>query len=150
MISSNGVSKDSGTADILGPMFIGFESVKPAIHQAINPDHETALLSKYPPYSVCEMPEFFVVEIAVAGFAATDLSVTNISGTIVVTGNRTRRLSDVLYNGMGQYSFRKTFYLGRGASEDGITAILENGILSIAIRKKLNVVVTATVIQIQN
>ena len=148
MISSNHV--DSGIADILGPMFIGFESVKPAIHQAIHPDHETTLLSKYPLYSVYETPGHFVVEIAVAGFADTDLSVTHKTvGVIEVQGNRARPLSDVLYNGLGLYSFRKVFYLGRGASEDGIMAELKNGLLTIAIKKKFNVVVAVTDIPIQ-
>lgn len=88
----------------------------------------------YPPYNVLKLDEtHFVVEVAVAGFAETELDVELKDGILVVSGEREKQeeTPEYLHRGISARSFVRKFTLADNVEVRAAT--VKNGILSVAL-----------------
>ena len=115
----------------------------PAIHRhaigfdrIINELNRTFANSKadnYPPHNVIQLDDnHYVIEVAVAGFAESELDVELVENILTVRGEQDKNKSDerkYLHRGISSRNFTKTFPLGESIQVRGAT--VTNGILAI-------------------
>jgi molecular chaperone IbpA len=94
----------------------------------------------YPPYNVVRLSEdSYRIELAVAGFADTDLTIESEQNNLTITGNHTGTSandeSEYLHRGIAERGFERRFQLADHVIIDG--AELANGLLSISLRREL-------------
>lgn len=115
------------TADMLNdPFFIGFDSLLNRLNTA------NTAISNYPPYNIAKMSEnSYVIELAVAGFAESELDVTVHNGTLVVKGETTPKDQEpkYLHRGIAARNFSRSFTLADTVEVVG--AQVYNGMLQI-------------------
>lgn len=118
----------------LGRSAIGFERMFDLLRA-----NEGESTDTYPPYNIEKLGEdHYRIALAVAGFAESDLSVTQESNLLTVTGTRTEESDKgtaYLYRGIAGRPFTRQFSLAdyvhvRGAS-------LSNGLLTIDLEREL-------------
>ena len=122
----------SGTLNTIfnDPFFVGFQ---PTVNTWTN--FYTNSQPSYPPYNVIKQDEdTYIVEIALAGFDKSDLSVTVDNGNLIVKGEKEKK-DDVefTHKGIANRSFTRSFALGEFMEITG--AEFENGMLSITIER---------------
>jgi len=118
----------------LSPLYrstVGFDRLFALMDQAPNVD---TAAGGYPPYNIEKTAENgYRISIAVAGFAADDLTIEAREQALVVKGQRTDREDvtkrDYLFQGIAARSFERRFQLADFVSVTG--ASLENGLLHI-------------------
>lgn len=109
------------------PFFIGFG---PNVNTWTN----VTTQNNYPPYNVIKEDEdTYIVELALAGFDRSDLSVTVDNGNLIVKGEKEKKEVDFKHKGIATRSFTRSFALGEYMEVTGAT--LENGMLSITIER---------------
>ena len=93
----------------------------------------------YPPYNIFKSSEdTFKIEIAVAGFKNNELEVIKEGTNLFVSGNPTAETEDVIQwirRKLAKRSFKLSFTLGEDVNL--INACLEDGILSIALKREI-------------
>ena len=110
------------------PFFIGFQ---PNVQTWTN----VTTQNNYPPYNVIKQDEdTYIVELALAGFDKSDLSVTVDNGNLIVKGEKEKK-DDVefTHKGIANRSFTRSFALGEFMEITG--AEFENGMLSITVER---------------
>lgn len=113
--------------------FIGFE--ESAKQFKVLHDEVTKNIPNYPPYNIRKNSEnSYTIELAVAGFAESEIDVTIDSGKLIIKGNVADSLEDnFLFKGIATRAFTRAF-----AIDDHIevkTAELFNGMLKIALER---------------
>lgn len=109
------------------PFFIGFQP-------NISTWSHVAKQDNYPPYNVIKQDEdTYVVEVALAGFDKSDLSVTVDNGNLIVKGDREKEEIEFQHKGIATRSFVRSFALGEYMEVTG--ADFENGMLSVTIER---------------
>lgn len=110
------------------PFFIGFQP-------NVNTWTHVTTQNNYPPYNVIkEDDDTYIVEIALAGFDKSDLSVTVDNGNLIVKGEKENK-DDVefTHKGIATRSFTRSFALGEFMEITG--AEFENGMLSVTVER---------------
>lgn len=111
---------------------VGFDSVFDEILRTTNQN------SNYPPYNIVKHGEDkFVIELAIAGFADSEVDITVEKNQLVVKGEKQIELTDstqtieYVHRGISARSFVRSWTLADYVEVSG--AKIENGILSIAL-----------------
>lgn len=107
------------------PFFLGFEETRSLLERVAKAGAEG-----YPPYNVEQLDEDRVrVTLAVAGFAADQLSVTVEGRQLTVSGKREGEDKTYLHRGIAARGFVRSFVLADGLEVAG--ASLEHGLLHV-------------------
>ena len=121
----------TGSHWINNPYLIGFENVFPKFDQVIKSNEGT-----FPPYNVRKIDDNnFVIELAVAGFAEKDLTITEQDGNLTIVGEKAEDESDYLYKGIAARKFTRTYALSEYVKTT--SASLKDGILFVTLKKDL-------------
>jgi molecular chaperone IbpA len=125
----------------LSPLYrstVGFDRLFSMIDQAAGLDS----MPSYPPYNIERTGEnAYRISVAVAGFAAGDLSIETKENTLTIRGSRERRDEDeapkreILYQGIAARAFERRFQLADHVHVTGAT--LENGLLHVDLLREL-------------
>jgi molecular chaperone IbpA len=125
----------------LSPLYrstIGFDRLFNMIDQAAG--FESA--PSYPPYNIERTGEnAYRISVAVAGFAANDLSIETKENTLTIRGSREREADsqtanrEMLYQGIAARAFERRFQLADHVQVTG--ASLENGLLHVDLLREL-------------
>jgi molecular chaperone IbpA len=125
----------------LSPLYrstIGFDRLFSMIDQAAGLD----TMPSYPPYNIERTGEnAYRISVAVAGFAAADLSIETKENTLTIRGSRERHDEDapskreILYQGIAARAFERRFQLADHVHVTG--AALENGLLHVDLLREL-------------
>lgn len=94
------------------PFSVGFDGMWKRLNQFQDSLVKTA--SNYPPYNIRKVDENrYTIELAVAGFAQTDLDVVLDDGILKITGklNHDDTNTNFLYKGIAERAFTRTFKL---------------------------------------
>lgn len=94
----------------------------------------------YPPYNVVRLSDdAYRIELAVAGFAQSDLNIETEQNRLTITGSHAHKSandpSDYLHRGIAERGFERRFQLADHVVIDG--AELAHGMLSISLRREL-------------
>lgn len=92
--------------------------------------------STYPPYNIVKKGDSYHVELGVAGFDRSELTVTLESGELTVTGQKDTKEEGAQYlvHSLAGRSFKKVFALEPHHYVDRVT--LKNGVLVIVVQEK--------------
>jgi len=93
------------------PFFIGFDDVWKRLNLAAS---QTATATTYPPYNIRKIEDNrYVLELAVAGFARTDIDIDIAAGVLKIVGkiNHVEKESRFLHRGIAERAFTRTFNL---------------------------------------
>ena len=116
------------------PYLIGFENVFPKFDQVIKSNEGT-----FPPYNVRKIDDNnFVIELAVAGFAETDLTITEQDSHLTIVGEKAEGVPMSLgyvYKGIAARKFTRTYALSEYVRTT--SASLKDGILFVTLKKDL-------------
>ncbi|MCI0467308.1 MAG: Hsp20 family protein [Beijerinckiaceae bacterium] len=125
----------------LSPLYrstIGFDRLFNMIDQAAGFD----AVPGYPPYNIERTGEnAYRISVAVAGFAATDLSIETKENALTIRGSRERESEsetadrEILYQGIAARAFERRFQLADHVQVTG--ASLENGLLHVDLLREL-------------
>lgn len=117
--------------DALAKDFIGSETLA----NQINSFYEGRNSTSFPPYNVIETDIGFSIEIAVAGFRKSDITITNEDYKLTVTGaNRELPSNDkYIYRGIASREFERVFLIRENIIVKGAT--FEDGILTVTLEK---------------
>jgi len=124
----------------LSPLYrstIGFDRLFNMIDQAAGLE----AVPTYPPYNIERTGEnAYRISVAVAGFAAPDLSIESKENTLTIRGSRERDAeaaakTEMLYQGIAARSFERRFQLADHVHVSGAT--LENGLLHVDLVREL-------------
>jgi len=111
---------------------IGFDRVFDELNRAFANSKSDG---NYPPYNVVQLNDTqYVIEVAVAGFAETELDVELKDSTLVVKGEKTKEEGseiNYLHKGISNRNFTRNITLAENVEVRGAT--VKNGILSVAL-----------------
>lgn len=113
--------------------FIGFDHIFDEL-QRISSHAKDA----YPPYNVVKLSDdFFVIELAVAGFSKEDITVTTKDHILTISGDRELRRdpSEYVHHGISTRKFTKSLRISEYT--DVVGADLVDGILSVNLRVRV-------------
>jgi molecular chaperone IbpA len=109
------------------PFFIGFGP-------NINTWSHVTRQDNYPPYNVIkEDDDTYIVELALAGFDKSDISVTVDNGNLIVKGETEKKEAEFQHKGIATRSFTRSFALGEYM--EVTSAEFENGMLSVTVER---------------
>lgn len=111
------------------PLLLGFEPLERLVERTARAGAEG-----YPPFNIeLVEPNRFIITIAVAGFAESDLTITLEDRQLVVRGQQSDpdEARVFLHRGIATRQFRRVFALADGVDVSG--AALENGLLQITL-----------------
>lgn len=116
----------------LYPSVVGFDRLLDTFDTMLTEKPAT-----FPPHNIVKVDENnYLVELAVAGFAESEITIEVLKNTLTIKGEKTYDdTRNYLHRGIGTRSFKKTVTLADTVQVDG--ASLENGILTV---KLVNVV----------
>jgi len=102
------------TKDVLSllnsPFFVGFDRVYDRLHE-FN-DNVSKNIPSYPPYNIRKVDENkYVVELAVAGFAKSDIEIEVKDDVLKITGSTKDDAENFLYRGIANRAFTRNFNL---------------------------------------
>ncbi|MBP1181185.1 Hsp20 family protein [Methylobacterium sp. PvR107] len=121
----------------VSPLFrssIGFDRLLELLNQADRVETSAA----WPPYNIERVAEDqYRITMAVAGFTADEIDLTQQDTTLLVSGQKAAPEGGThfLYRGIAARSFRQTFNLAEHVKVVG--ASLENGLLTVALRREV-------------
>ena len=111
------------------PTFLGFDSMFERLNQTF--DHQP---STYPPHNVLKNGEDeVVVELALAGYAADDISIQVKEEQLIIIGEKPNNKNEYLHHGISAKKFKKQFTLGEYMVVQN--ASFENGLLKVYIER---------------
>lgn len=112
--------------------FVGFDDQFNRI--AKMHDELTKNIPNYPPYNILKVDDNkYVIELAVAGFAKSDIEITLEDNKVIIKGNTNEEEGTFLWKGIANRAFTRTF-----AIDDQIEikdAAILNGMLKIALER---------------
>lgn len=111
------------------PFFIGFDEVWKRLNLAAG---QATTAVTYPPYNIRKIEEHrYVLELAVAGFARTDIDIDIAAGVLKIVGkiNRVDKESLFLHRGIAERAFTRTFNLADNVKVQNAEMI--NGMLRV-------------------
>ena len=115
------------TPSLFRQMVIGFDDFFDSIHN---------VEKTYPPYNIQRTgDDIYTLEMAVAGFKKSDISVSIENNVLKVTGEQTKTEADYIHKGMATRNFLRTFSLARHMEVD--QAKMEDGLLKVKIIRNL-------------
>ena len=123
----------------LRPTFFGLEREFDEIFRALG--SSTVARSSYPPYNIIKDGEFdYIVEVAVAGFEKSELSVQTEDGRLYITGGASSEASsesdeNVLYRGIAKRKFSLNFFIAD--TIEIVSAELKDGLLNIKLHNNV-------------
>ena len=111
---------------------VGFDQLFSMLDQVSGA--ESAAAPGYPPYNIKRSGEnAYNISVAVAGFAAADLSIEVKENTLTIRGSKQRsgeeKSDNVIYKGIAERDFERNFQLADHVQIKG--ASLENGLLQV-------------------
>jgi molecular chaperone IbpA len=114
------------------PFGIGFDQLFQEF-DSINKENSNV----YPPHNVVKLDEDrFVIELAVAGFAESELDIETVENSLVITGEKSEKDErEYAHKGISARKFTRRFTLAEHVVVSG--ASLQNGILSISLEKQV-------------
>lgn len=114
------------------PFGIGFDQLFQEF-DSINKENSNV----YPPHNVVKLDEDrFVIELAVAGFAESELDIETIENSLVITGEKSEKDErEYAHRGISARKFTRRFTLAEHVIVSG--ASLQNGILSVSLEKQV-------------
>lgn len=119
------------TSDFL-PTAIGFDRILKQLEDVFTESRKAT----YPPYNIRSLGDNkYVIQVAVAGFKESELTVTVEDNTLTVAGGKAEEEESYLYKGIATREFKRTFTLEDSVEVTG--AKVENGILSIELENNL-------------
>ena len=94
------------------------------------------LKDNYPPYNLVRNDNFWIIELAVAGFTKEDIQI-RFSGTqLIIIGKQIHQENrDYIYKGIAMRPFEKSFYFLNNVEIRDIS--LNNGLLSVLITRQI-------------
>ena len=93
------------------------------------------LKDNYPPYNLVRNEDYWIIELALAGFTKDDLQI-RFSGTqLIIIGKKNQDNRDYIYKGIAMRAFEKSFYFLNNVEIKDIN--LNNGLLSILITRQI-------------
>jgi molecular chaperone IbpA len=111
---------------------VGFDRVFDELNRAFANSKSDG---NYPPYNVVQLNDTqYVIEVAVAGFAETELDVELKDNTLMVKGEKTKEEGseiNYLHKGISNRNFTRNITLAENVEVRGAT--VKNGILSVAL-----------------
>ena len=114
------------------------EALKPEEEQALQPSEEAGERRVVAPaVDIYEEDDALIIVADMPGVAREDVSATVENGVLTIEG-RVRRSdpqATVLYAEYEPADFRRSFTLGESVSEEGITATLKDGVLTVRLPK---------------
>ena len=116
------------------PFFIGFDRALDTWSHA----QTVSSATNYPPYNVIKVDEDnFVVELAVAGFAKTDIDLSTADGKLIVKGELSTEDNDskFIHRGIAARKFTREWALGEYM--EVTTADLTDGMLNIQVTRNV-------------
>jgi molecular chaperone IbpA len=126
--------------------FIGFDHILSELQQITNNAKDV-----YPPHNIVKYDDKnFEIELAIAGFVQSDLTIELKDNVLTVKGDRPARRPETQYvhRGISTRKFAKSFRLSEYTEVTG--ASLHDGILSIGLAVKLPEEKSPVLIKIQN
>lgn len=112
--------------------FVGFDdqwNKLSSLHDAL-----TKGIPNYPPYNIRKVDDNkYVIELAVAGFATSEIDITLDGDKLIVSGNATDHQDNFIYRGIANRDFTRTFSLADHIEIDNAEFI--NGMLRIWLEK---------------
>lgn len=110
------------------PWFIGFDELVRRLETLEAPDN-------YPPHNILKVDDdHYTIELAVAGFAESEIDITVKDGILTVTGAREDSRT-YIHKGVSTRKFSRTFTLNEHV--DVQSADLQNGILSLHLERNV-------------
>lgn len=121
----------TNVAELFNRHLIGFDDIFNRVERGVNSKQS------YPPYDIIKLtPEITRVDIAVAGFAKSELSVTVEDNVLCVCGNKVEiHAQDYIHKGISYRSWSKRWTLNNQLEVLGVSLV--DGILSIDIIQKV-------------
>lgn len=107
---------------------VGFDRILTELNRTFS----NSKADNYPPHNIIQLDEnHYVIEVAVAGFAESELDVELKENILTVRGEQEKKSDDrqYMYRGISSRNFTKTFPLGESIQVRGAT--VTNGILAI-------------------
>ena len=127
MIGSAMTLSDRLTPSLFRQMVIGFDDFFNDIH---NVD------KTYPPYNIRKTGDgIYTLEMAVAGFKKSDISVSVENNILKMTGEQKKNENDYIHKGMATRNFTRSFSLARHIEVE--EAKMEDGLLKVKIIRNL-------------
>ena len=115
------------TPRLFRQMVIGFDDFFESIHN---------VEKTYPPYNIQKTgDDIYTLEMAVAGFKKSDISVSIENNVLKVTGEQKKNEADYIHKGMATRNFLRAFTLARHMEVD--QAKMEDGLLKVKIIRNL-------------
>ena len=115
------------TPRLFRQMVIGFDDFFDSIHN---------VEKTYPPYNIQRTgDDIYTLEMAVAGFKKSDISVSIENNVLKVTGEQKKNEADYIHKGMATRNFLRAFTLARHMEVD--QAKMEDGLLKVKIIRNL-------------
>jgi len=115
------------TPRLFRQMVIGFDDFFDSIHN---------VEKTYPPYNIQKTgDDIYTLEMAVAGFKKSDISVSIENNVLKVTGEQKKNEADYIHKGMATRNFLRAFTLARHMEVD--QAKMEDGLLKVKIIRNL-------------
>ena len=100
------------------------------------------LRNSYPPHNIIKTNDGYKLELAVAGFADSDILISVENRVLIIAGNKDKaetedpeNLSTYIHRGVANRSFEKKFQMGDFLDVDSIDAEMEAGFLTVTINK---------------
>ncbi|MCJ2019737.1 Hsp20 family protein [Methylobacterium sp. E-065] len=121
----------------VSPLFrssIGFDRLFELLNQAERVEPSTA----WPPYNIEKVAEDeYRITMAVAGFTADEIELTQQDTTLLVAGQKAAQEGEkqCLHRGIAARTFRQTFNLAEHVKV--VDASLENGLLTVALKREV-------------
>ena len=131
------MTKDIYNFHRLNPFTIGFNDIFDEFEKSAN---QLAQAAKFPPYNIKQVSDNkYVIEMAVAGFAKTDIELTLEGNKLVVTGKSQDEAAPntFLYKGIANRGFTREFTLADKVEIEN--AELANGMLKIGLANMVKI-----------
>ena len=111
--------------------FVGFDSLFNELNEMAERKE-----SNYPAYNIAkDDEEHYRIEVALAGFSNSDLSIETEKGVLKIEANKTEDGSNYIHQGIAQRGFSKMFRLAEHMKVDDARFV--DGILTIALRREI-------------
>jgi len=112
------------------PFFIGWDNHFKNLEKVMNTS------TNYPPYNLMQMGDFYVIEVALAGFNRDNIKVQQEKNVLTISGENKDPISEnYIHKGIGARSFTRTFSLAEYVEVTDVT--MTNGILQVSLRKRV-------------
>ena len=111
--------------------FVGFDSLFDELNEVAARKE-----SNYPAYNIAkDGEEHYRIEVALAGFAASDIAIETEKGVLKIEANKAEERANYIHQGIAQRGFSKMFRLAEHMKIDDARFI--DGILTIALRREI-------------